>query len=98
MKTVTVSPLELAVGDRVYRAGALMQVEHRHEIIVKGKRVAANICRLIGDDMGSIPRVYWDTPKSYLHTGLRPWAANLPEGLYWNVQGSASARVEKVVV
>lgn len=97
MKTVSVSPLDLAVGDRLITNGALVQVEHRILVDYEGEQVAANICRLIGDDMGGIPRGYWSTPESYLRTGLRDWAANLPDGLYWNVQGNRHARAAKVI-
>ena len=100
MKTILVSPIELAVGDRVIEHGALVEVAH---IITSpcgiegGIRVAACISRLIDEGQDGIPLSWFDTAKSLVDRGCT-WAKDLPDGRYWNVQGNAHARVAKVVV
>lgn len=102
INTVSVSPIELVIGDKVRHHGALMEVMH---IVVtetledaEGVRVAACISRLVGDDMGAIPRGWFDTRESMLARGCGEWARDLrADGLYWNVQGNARARVAKLV-
>lgn len=100
MKTVSVSPIELKIGDRVMQNGALFEVMHITEAKAsnpEGVRVAACTSRLVGDDSGSIPRGWFDTPQSMVDRGCGAWAKELPDGRYWNVQGNALARVAKVI-
>lgn len=102
MKTTPVSPIELQIGDRVMEHGAIVEVmaifTYPCDPIKQpnGVRVAACISRLVGDDMGAIPRGYFDTPQSMRDRGCT-WGVDLPDGYYWNVQGNALARVHKVV-
>ena len=51
---------------------------------------------LIGNETGRIPRQWFDT-RAQLSAGGSEWAAALPEGLYWNVQGNAHASVYRIV-
>lgn len=98
MNTTSISPIELKVGDRVSYYGALVEVariENREDDTPGGIRVAACISRLVGDDLGSIPRGWYDTPDSMRRSGCT-WATELEPGLYVNVQGNAHARVSKV--
>lgn len=99
MKTNLVSPIDLKVGDRVLEHGAIVEVVLITESpcdIPGGIRVAACTSRLVGDDMGAIPRGYWETPETYKWRGWKV-GAELPDGLYWNVQGNAHARVNKII-
>lgn len=99
MKTISVSPIELAIGDRVNTHGAVVEVVHITESksdVPGGIRVAACTSRLIGDDCGSIPRGWFDTRQSLIDRGCT-WAHDLPEGRYWNVQGNAHARESKII-
>lgn len=100
MTTVYVSPIELAIGDRVEAHGAIFEVMHVVESkcdVPGGIRVAACISRLVGDDCGAIPRSWLDTPKSLRDRGCGDWACGLPDGRYFNVQGNAHARVRKII-
>lgn len=96
--TELVSPIELQKGDRVEAHGALLEVMYIVESdcdVPGGVRVAACISRVIGDATGTIPRGWLETPEQMSERGA-PWAAFLPAGLYWNVQGNAHARVNRV--
>ena len=100
MKNLTeqVSPIELQKGDRVEAYGALMEVMHIVESgcdVPGGVRVAACVSRVIGDTTGTIPRGWLETPEQMSERGAT-WAAELPAGLYWNIQGNAHARVSRV--
>lgn len=100
MKTQTVSPIDLKVGDRVAAHGAIVQVEYIVETpeteIEGGVRIAACISRLVGENMGSIPRAYFETPEQMTRRGCK-FSFGLPDGLYWNVQGNAHARCSKII-
>lgn len=100
MKTQTVSPIDLKVGDRVLTYGAIVEVMHittrEDKVNPGGIRIAACTSRLVGEDMGAIPRGYFDTPERLVRSGCK-FAHALPPGLYWNVQGNALARVEKII-
>lgn len=100
-KTTVVSPIDLAVGDRVWAHGAILEVMHINTYecaaIPDGKYVAACTSRLIGEDTGAIPPAWFDTPASMKRAGYGEWVENLPAGKYWNVQGNALARVHKIV-
>jgi hypothetical protein len=95
MRTDSVSPLDLVVGDYVIQHGALFCVEHITRRDDHGSTVAACLSRLIGKDSGAIPRAYLDTPEQMARAGYK-LASKLPDGLYWNVQGNDLARVPKV--
>lgn len=98
-KTISVSPIELAIGDRVLTHGAIVEVVHIKESLCDipgGIRVAACTARLVGEGHGSIPLSWFDTPQSLSRRGCA-WAKDLPDGHYWNVQGNAHASVCKVV-
>lgn len=98
MNTISVSPIELSIGDRVMYHGALVEVAviHEHECdVLGGVRVAACISRLVTEDHGAIPLSWFDTPESLRASGST-WAKDLPQGRYINVQGNAHARVAKV--
>lgn len=97
--TEMVSPVELHIGDHVQRHGALFEVMHIVESecdIPGGIRVAACISRVIGDVTGNIPRGWLETPKRMAERGVK-WATSLPEGLYFNIQGNAHAKVSRVI-
>lgn len=100
MKNLTeqVSPIELQKGDRVEAYGALLEVMHIVESdcdVPGGVRVAACVSRVIGGTTGTIPRAWLETPELMSERGAT-WAAELPAGLYWNIQGNAHARVSRV--
>lgn len=99
LDTEMVSPIELHIGDHVQRHGALFEVMHIVESecdIPGGIRVAACISRVIGDVTGNIPRGWLETPKRMAERGVK-WAKSLPEGLYFNIQGNAHAKVSRVI-
>lgn len=97
--TEIISPILLRKGDRIEHHGAVLEVAHIIEFpceIEGGIRVVACISRLIGNETGRIPRQWFDT-RAQLSAGGSEWAAALPEGLYWNVQGNAHASVSRIV-
>jgi len=99
MNTISVSPITLKLGDRVLAHGAVVEVAHITESADKtpgAVRVAACTSRLIGEENGSIPRGWFQSPESLRAMGCT-WAKDLPDGRYWNVQGNAFARVLKIV-
>lgn len=99
-KTETISPIDLNVGDRVLTWGAVVEVAHivnaGESEIEGGVRIAACISRLVGDNLGAIPRAWFETPEEMTRRGCK-WANALPEGLYWNVQGNAHARCSRIL-
>lgn len=99
LKYEHVSPIDLVIGDRVMVYGAIVEVARITEVpcdIPGGIRVAACMSRLVGDDIGSIPRSWFETPEGLKGRGCT-WADELEPGLYWNVQGNAHARVAKIL-
>ncbi|MBD4208090.1 hypothetical protein GUH47_19295 [Xanthomonas citri pv. citri] len=100
MKTMQISPIHLQVGDKVLIYGAIVEVMHIVNAVETeiegGIRIAACISRLVGEDMGAIPRAYFETPEQMTRRGCK-FSHALPDGLYWNVQGNAHALVSKVV-
>ncbi|MDE9544161.1 hypothetical protein [Xenorhabdus bovienii] len=97
--TESVSPIDLRTGDCVRYYGAVFEVIHIIESpcdVKGGIRVAACISRLIGNTTGSIPRQWLETPEIMKKRGAA-WASDLPAGLYWNIQGNAHARVDRVI-
>lgn len=99
MKTQTVSPTDLAIGDKVFVHGAIVEVAHVRETgfaTLAGGQAVSCMARLVGDDMGAIPRAYFQTPAELTRAGCI-WSHELPDGLYWNVQGNGLARVAKVI-
>ena len=99
-QTIQTSPIHLVVGDNVLSHGAMLEVVHIRETacdVPSGVRVAACISRLVGEDMGSIPKHWFETPESMIKRGCGDWTKELPAGLYWNVQGNAHAAVLKVI-
>lgn len=100
LKTVPTSPVDLVIGDRVYHYGAIVEVVHinvsTHPSHCENGPVHACISRLVGDDTGSIPRGWFETPESMVSIGSA-WAKDLPPGRYWNVQGNRLACCNKIV-
>lgn len=94
IQTVTVNALELVAGDKVFYYGAVLEVA----FILKhnAENVAHCVSRLIGENMGNIPKAFFETPESYKCRGCE-FADNLPDGLYFGLQGNENARYLKVV-
>lgn len=96
VETVTVSPVDLVVGDVVIEHGATLQVERIQNYESGGSAVAACVSRLVSATSGVIPMAWMRTRESMRDGGMRD-AMTLPEGLYFNVQGNHLARVRKIV-
>lgn len=95
LKTESVSPLSLQMGDRVFHHGAIVEVAHIIESYDRGEKVVACLSRLVGDDTGSIPRGWFDTLETLKRCNVG--IENLPDGLYWNIQGNKIARFLKII-
>lgn len=96
VQTISISPMNLEVGDKVRYYGATLQVQVIKKYQSGESEVAACYSILVGEDTGAIPRAWFDTPESMVASGAK-WAKDLPPGLYMNVQGNHLASVQKII-
>lgn len=97
IKTEIVSPLALVVGDKVLMHGEVMEVTHIIRQTYDGVEVASCWSKLVGEQQHDvIPHGWWQKPADMAERGAA-WAKNLPEGLYWNVQGNGKAGVHRII-
>lgn len=95
MKTISVSPLDLKVGDKVIHYSCVIQVESISAWSEgSSKKIVGCTCRIVSATAGSIPKEWIESRATLVARGHNE---DLPDGRYVSIGGGAIARYAKVV-